>query len=277
MENGTATATPAALRLRALARQKSAERAYDYVGRVGASAALDDGLVWVAAHDPDTRVLGFEVLDALAVDHPWAHEDVLAAVRVGAADPIGRVRAEAVNALTDVRPCESWVDIALARTYDDDISVRISAISNLGVAFHTDVPNEAVRQALFELLSDPAPEVRDWAVMAFQSTESDWPELRDKLVGLLDEEAFECSCGWTATAGEAAVVLASLGDPRVLPILLAELEDPDVGNLYVEAASNLGEPVLLPALQRLLGIGWDREDSRGHLLQDAIAECTPRT
>ena len=39
-------------------------------------------------------------------------------------------------------------------------------------------------------------------------------------------------------------------------VIAARLDEPDVGNLYVEAAGELGDPKLLPQLRHLEATGW---------------------
>jgi hypothetical protein len=59
--------------------------------------------------------------------------------------------------------------------------------------------------------------------------------------------------------------------------VLSQLNEADVGNLWVEAAAGLADPALLPALRRLHASGWDRRDVRGHLLGEAIDRVARRT
>jgi hypothetical protein len=56
------------------------------------------------------------------------------------------------------------------------------------------------------------------------------------------------------------VGLARRGDPRVFPLLVDRLADSDVGNLIVEAAAELADPRLLPALRKLQAAGWQQTD-----------------
>jgi hypothetical protein len=76
------------------------------------------------------------------------------------------------------------------------------------------------------------------------------------------------------TAGEAAVGLARRHDPRIYPVLAAELADPEIGNLYVEAAAELGDPRLLPLLEALKAEGWQEYDPLPSTLDRAIADCS---
>jgi HEAT repeat protein len=64
--------------------------------------------------------------------------------------------------------------------------------------------------------------------------------------------------------------LGRRGDTRWLPVLLERLKDPDVGNLWVEAAAELADPSALPLLLHLLGLGWGQGDPRPQVLDAAI-------
>jgi len=55
--------------------------------------------------------------------------------------------------------------------------------------------------------------------------------------------------------------------------LLAELERADAGNLEVEAAEELADPRLLPALERMRESGWAEREVRGSMLETAIGAC----
>jgi hypothetical protein len=55
-------------------------------------------------------------------------------------------------------------------------------------------------------------------------------------------------------------------------VLLARMDD-DPGNLIVEAAAALGAVEALPALQRLKREGWQLDDPRPSVLDDALRAC----
>jgi hypothetical protein len=57
-------------------------------------------------------------------------------------------------------------------------------------------------------------------------------------------------------------------------VLADELADPDIGNLYVEAAAELGDPRLLPMLDALKAADWQEYDPIPSTLDDAIAACS---
>jgi hypothetical protein len=151
----------------------------------------------------------------------------------------------------------------LARDPDDD--VRLAAVAGLSVPAEGEPASDGpVVTALLVAMRDANPDIRDWATFALGvQRDVDLPEVREALMArLTDEEA--------DTAGEAAVGLARRGDARVLPRLRSELADPEVGNLWVEAAAELPDPSLLPLLHRLKSGGWQDDEPRPWVLDDAI-------
>ncbi|MER6949439.1 HEAT repeat domain-containing protein [Nonomuraea sp. NPDC000554] len=81
---------------------------------------------------------------------------------------------------------------------------------------------------------------------------------------------------WQVARGIPIVVDPLPDDPvRVLPVLERVLADPDVGDLYVEAAAASGDPRLLPLLRKLKADGWQDDEPWPELLDQALKSCTP--
>lgn len=156
-------------------------------------------------------------------------------------------------------------DAVLAHQSHPSVEVRYSvaiALPNLA----GEPASEGVVRALMQLSRDPEPGIRDWASMGLGSQlDVGTPAVREALFERLDDEEGD-------TAGEALLGLARRHDPRAIAHLLRFLDD-DPGNLIVEAAAALGAPEALPALQRLKEAGWDADDPRGSVLDDALAAC----
>ncbi|GAB1824553.1 HEAT repeat domain-containing protein [Herbidospora sp. RD11066] len=214
--------------------------------------------------DPDWRVqtLGFDLL-ALH-DDDGAHL-VQALIEAADAVPLSTApyelrwcAAHALSALNDNPEALG----SLLRFADDahrDVRWQVAR----GMPYFDVYPEQVVR-VLLTLMRDPDGGVRDWATFALAySGGTDSPEIRDALLERLDDPEGD-------TAAEAAFGLAKRRDARVMPVLLRELADPDVGSLYVEAAGEIGDPRLLPLLRRLSGEGWSHED-----LSVAMEACTP--
>jgi HEAT repeat protein len=131
-----------------------------------------------------------------------------------------------------------------------------------------DPPSPHAITALIALSADPDSEARDWATFGLGTLfeEQDTDAIRDALAARLDDPDGN-------TSGEALLGLALRRDPRALPVLLARLDD-DPGNLIVEAAAALGAPEALPALQQLKREGWQLDNPRPAVLDDALSACS---
>lgn len=153
---------------------------------------------------------------------------------------------------------------------DADRHIRWKAVGALPLLIEEPTPEHPAVQVLLDACSDDDPDVRDWAVFGLGVLlDVDSTAVRDALSARLNDEEAD-------TAGEAAVGLARRHDARVLPVLLRELTSPDVGNLYVEAAAELGDPRLLPLLQQLQVRGWQEDhEPRPDVLDEALGSCTP--
>ncbi|UZN03815.1 HEAT repeat domain-containing protein [Cellulomonas sp. S1-8] len=124
---------------------------------------------------------------------------------------------------------------------------------------------------LITLSSDPDPGVRDWATFGLgNQTPQDSPAIRTALLARLDDEDPE-------TAAEALLGLARRGAGEALARVRALITDPDrsVDLLALEAAAELADPALLPALEALAQ-AWDGDDDvHGEAVAFAIARCHP--
>jgi HEAT repeat protein len=129
-----------------------------------------------------------------------------------------------------------------------------------------DPPSSQAVEALIRLSADPDADTRDWATFGLGSQlDEDTEPIREALAGRLEDEDGD-------TAGEALLGLARRADPRALPALLSRLGDAP-GNLIVEAAAELGAPEALPALERLQREGWQQDEPRPSVLDNAIRAC----
>jgi HEAT repeat protein len=130
-----------------------------------------------------------------------------------------------------------------------------------------DPPSPDAIEALIALSADRDGETRDWATFGLgsQFEDEDTDAIRAALAARLDDPDGD-------TSGEALLGLARRHDPRALPVLLARLDD-DPGNLIVEAAAALRAPEALPALQRLKREGWQLDEPRPSVLDDALRAC----
>jgi HEAT repeat protein len=138
-----------------------------------------------------------------------------------------------------------------------------TAIVRQGVAngFLCQEGEEAIK-ALITLSTDEDDDVRDWATFGIGSmVDFDTPELREALLSRMSDQHRD-------TRGEALLGLAKRKDERVMGPLLLEIDSQSVGSLALEAAAEMANPALCPALLRLRAeIGEDLE------LDRAIDSC----
>lgn len=176
-------------------------------------------------------------------------EAVPALLRLLEEDPAPQVRSSAATALGFQHVPETLP--ALCRhAYDRLVTVRWGVVLGLGEFYGGFWEEEAhqpyraeVIAALLHLMDDKDTEVRDWATFAIHQGAHDTPETRMRLWRALDDRCEE-------VRGEAADGLAKFGDRSLIPRLEQLLKEEDSQNpLYFSAAEQLGDPVLLPAVE----------------------------
>ncbi len=225
---------------------------------------------WWADPDERVRALGFDLLAVQAVDFSWHVPPLIEAANALPLDTTHEdVRWSAAHALATICDDDRVLFPLLRFAADPDSDVRWHVARGIPVGVDP-LPEDAVR-VLLGLMRDPDDHVRDWATMALGGCEeNDTQEIRDAFFVRLEDQGAD-------TAGEAAVALAKRHDARLLPVLKRRLAAPDVGNLYVEAAAALGDPQLLPLLRKLKADGWQDDEPRPQLLDEALEACAPRT
>lgn len=154
----------------------------------------------------------------------------------------------------------------LQLTAHPDRAVRLGATQSLFGATSRNEAPEAI-DTVVRLTRDEDPEIRDHATFCLAQRDADSPEIRDALWERLDDDDNDA-------AGEALVGLARRKDPRTSEQLAQRLMA-NPGNLIVEAAAELGDPALLPALVELRERGWALSNPLPYVLDDAIAACSP--
>jgi HEAT repeat protein len=127
--------------------------------------------------------------------------------------------------------------------------------------------DQSAVQALIDLSHDEDEAIRDWATFGLGTQiELDTPEVREALYERLFDEH-------DTTRGEAMVGLARRRDPRVLAPLLAVLDEQPNWSLPLEAAEELADSRLLPALLSFRAHWTDEETWIFSHLEAAIAIC----
>ncbi|MFC7384331.1 hypothetical protein [Sphaerisporangium rhizosphaerae] len=204
---------------------------------------------------------------ASASDASW-HLDPLveAAEALDLASAAYAVRWSAAQALSSVDH-ERALDPLLRFGADPASDVRWQVAAGASPAGLCLLPDEAVT-VLLRLMCDPDSSVRDWATFTLGvQSRNDTAKIRDALADRPDDTDGN-------TAGEAAVGLAIRHDPRVLPVLKEKLTNLEVGNLYLEAAEELGDPRFLPHLRQLKEQGWGIDTGDAFYLDNALQTLT---
>lgn len=230
----------------------------------GGREELDLGLEYARSADPLDRVVGADVLSQLGWgDREFLDESVEALIALlEDSDPsVGQAAAFALGHRADERAVPHLIRLA----GHESSQIRLGLVFGLT---GQEVP-EAI-ETLIRMSADPDEGVRDWATFGLGTQiEADTSDIREALCLRLSDEDPE-------TRGEALVGLAKRRDPRVVPALLKEWVDYDeTGILSIEAAETMGDPVLLPQLEKFLAtMDWAEDDSyfRNQLLR-AIAAC----
>lgn len=128
-------------------------------------------------------------------------------------------------------------------------------------------------ETLIELSSDRDENVRNWATFGLGSQiDINTNQIREALWQRLREEKKDTDTSHEIY-GEALVGLARRKNERVIEFLLAEFESDCVGRLAVEAAEEIGDSRLYPALIKLKE-WWDCDRE---LLERAIKSCHEST
>ena len=219
-----------------------------------------------SASDVRSRQLGLDILAQLGsqTERPFL-ENVLPIARALAEDPDAAVRTSALSALGHQWDPRSLPTL-LRHQVDPDANARWTVATAIPCVVSVP-PEPSAVAALLALMRDEDSDVRDWATFAIGSLlVVDGNEIRVALTERLADSDGD-------TAGEALVGLARRGDLSILDHVNELLGNPRVGNMTVEAAGELADPVLLPALERLHAAGWAQSDPLGGILETAIAAC----
>lgn len=229
----------------------------------GLKKAVAGALRWADASEPAVQAAGLDVLAVSALDDKTVIPRLIRlANRVAEQAANVDVRWSAAHALS-AQNDRRVLDVLLRFAQDEDGDVRWQVVYGLpALAEGRDHKDPAVT-ALMTALNDDDADIRSWAAYGLGARlQVDNAEVRNALASLLGDLG--------GAAGEAAVGLARRKDRRVLPVLREQLSSLQAGNLWVEAAGELGDPSLLPALRALEADHWDENDQRGYLLHEVI-------
>lgn len=189
---------------------------------------------------PRARALGAVVLGQLGVPNRTFPDACLKALTGQLSietvpEVIGEI-GTALGHLNDARVVGPLVAIAAHA----DSRARFGVV--LGLIGQQD---EQAVTALIGLSADPDEEVRNWATYGLAAqTDQDGPALREALAARLEDDSMETRC-------EAIAGLAARHDERVIEATRKALEAGWVHPRLFEAATELAEPALRPALEAL--------------------------
>ena len=242
-----------------------------YLNASGPAPAFESATRWFEGDDDVQRAAALDLLTLLARFDPTYVPSLISRAASAVNEPSEELRWSAAHALS-VTDDPAVLPVLLRFLGDEDSDVRwhvATALPGLVADPENVELDDSVVEALLVLAYDESPNVRDWAVFGLGAQlDVDSPAIREAFMRSLDDTESDA-------AGEAAVGLARRGDDRVFEVLVTELGRPDVGNLYVEAAGEFGDPRLQPLLLALRESGWasDRADWRDEL-DEAIELCS---
>ena len=211
---------------------------------------------------PTERELGATLLGQLGVPErtfPDECFDCLEGMIQSEEDPdVLQAIAIAFGLLDDPRCIEILIPF---KNHPSDI-VRWGVVH--GISGH-DFP--AAIETLIELSRDLDEEIRDWATFGLGTLiDTDSEEIREALWARVSDS-------YGDARAEAMMGLARRKDPRTVGLLLKELAEEDVDSMAIDAAEELGDPALLPALTLLKKRWPENRREEEEWLDKAIASC----
>jgi HEAT repeat protein len=197
--------------------------------RIGTREVLDKAVAWCRSADALKRARAADVIGQLGrtSDHP---ENAFP-------DDSFVVIASLIKTEKEVEPLSSAIQALghIAKPRGAEILFRFRMHPDAGVRFALacalgNFPDHPMAvEALVELTRDEDEDVREWATFGIGALgKSDSPAIRGALIERLDDSLED-------TRQEAIVGLSRLRDERVLPALIAALEQPEVSDIVIEA------------------------------------------
>jgi HEAT repeat protein len=230
--------------------------------RIGSRRVFDRAVEWSGASDPMIRARGLDVLAQIGrtADHPsnsFPDECFSVVQRVLRGEREIRPLDSAIAALGHLDN-PAGIPLILQHRSHPDSEIRLSVACALG-SFSNDARSA---ECLMVLMKDEDEEVRDWATFELGVTaDLDTPEIRDALVERLSDPNED-------VRQEAMAGLGKRRDRRVLPLLVATLEQSDAAIPVIEAVrdmlemdgnrENLSTDDYLSALRARFGLQFGR-------------------
>lgn len=234
----------------------------------GGQIEFDLGRKYALSEDPLDRCTAAHILGQLGWDGDTFHDESVDLLLRLVVDSHLQVVVAAAYALGH-RHTPRGIPYLLPLIDHRDEPVRFAALRGL-----SGLEDQAAIDALIRLTRDKADHVRDWATFGLGTLlceetmeEKDTPQIRDALFAVLDDP-------YRQVRGEAMTGLAVRHDPRVLPVLIRELEGEFHDTWCVEAAESMADPQLLPLLVKMrASLSPKNAADFGGRFDDAIKAC----
>jgi hypothetical protein len=205
-------------------------KAVSTLRQIGSREVFDQAALWCRSQDALKRARGADVLAQLGktADHPqntYPEECFAITVDIAATEESRLPLSSAIHALGHIGDARA-VPIIAKHSGHSDPDVRFAVACACGSLGN----EELAVNVLLNLMRDDDSDVRDWATFGLGSlSDSDTPTIRNALFDALNDSDLD-------VRQEAQVGLAKRRDTRVLPHLYALLQQPEVGDLTIEAA-----------------------------------------
>lgn len=247
--------------------EEDADAAWDFVVFLqfrGSAEVFSRAQELCGSDDPRARKLGVDILGQLGVPDRALPEEcfqTLAKLLPNEHNPeVLESVGVAFGHLHDPRAVELLAPLA----QHPDADVRLGVVH--GISRQRDA---LAITTLIDLSRDEDEDVRDWATFGLGSmVDTDTPAIRAALLARVTDPNDDAR-------GEALVGLARRKDLRVLEPLIDELTSESIGLLALEAAEELGDSRLGPALLHLKESWVDDEDRHVGRLNRALLSCLP--
>ncbi|MBW4504459.1 MAG: HEAT repeat domain-containing protein [Scytonema hyalinum WJT4-NPBG1] len=232
----------------------------------GDSQVLEVASMLCESQNPQERQLGADILGQLGIPYrTFPDESLTILLRLLEREEDTSVLQSIGIALGHLHDAKAIPALVKLKNYTSE-SVRFGVVVGL-----LGYEEELAITTLIELSSDEDTEVRNWATFGLGSQiETDTTAIKEALFERFlkenPDENYEIY-------GEALVGLAKRKDERILTRLIEELSCDCVGVLAIEAADEMADSRLYPALMRLKE--WWNEKS--DLLESAISNCKGET
>ncbi len=236
-------------------------RLRDFVARRTPEAVLQLAASWMESGDDTARAVALDCLAVMPASTPGLSVSFSQMAGTVSADSARDVRWALAHALL-LQPSVDGLNALLYLARDPDRDVRWLVAQALPTG---DAPAAAV-SALVVLSDDGEGDIRDWALHGLAALAEPTDAVIAKLRAHVDDVHPEA-------AAEAVLGLARAKDPSAAALLRQRLLWSDVGELYVEAAEESGDPRLLEPLLRLRRSGWADDESTKLTLQRALGAC----